>query len=133
MIRCVGEKAEGDGNGDRAGGDREPGELIREELDGEEGDEEDEDGLDEGGAADPAGGLGWPIFARGNGEVLGECGEGRAEHVGVGEDDGDGGGDDDPEPDQIVDESGEDYLYPKTFFRSIALPQSVKKAVLAAA
>jgi hypothetical protein len=34
---------------------------------------------------------------------------------------------------RIVDESGEDYLYPKTFFRSITLPQSVKKAVLAAA
>ena len=34
---------------------------------------------------------------------------------------------------RIVDESGSDYLYPKTFFRSIALPQSVRKAVLAAA
>jgi hypothetical protein len=34
---------------------------------------------------------------------------------------------------RIVDESGDDYLYPKTFFRSIALPQSVKRAVLAAA
>jgi hypothetical protein len=34
---------------------------------------------------------------------------------------------------RIVDESGEDYLYPKAFFRTIALPQSVKKAVLAAA
>lgn len=34
---------------------------------------------------------------------------------------------------RIVDESGDDYLYPKTFFRPIALPQSVKKAVLAAA
>jgi hypothetical protein len=34
---------------------------------------------------------------------------------------------------RIVDESGEDYLYPKAFFRAIALPQSVKKAVLAAA
>ena len=34
---------------------------------------------------------------------------------------------------RIVDESGEDYLYPKVMFRSIALPQSVKKAVLAAA
>lgn len=33
---------------------------------------------------------------------------------------------------RIVDESGEDYLYPKVFFRTIALPQSVKKAVLAA-
>jgi hypothetical protein len=33
---------------------------------------------------------------------------------------------------RIVDESGEDYLYPKAFFRPIALPQAVKKAVLAA-
>jgi hypothetical protein len=34
---------------------------------------------------------------------------------------------------RIIDESGEDYLYPKTFFRSIALPEAVRKAVLAAA
>ena len=34
---------------------------------------------------------------------------------------------------RIIDESGDDYLYPKTFFRPIALPQSVKRAVLAAA
>jgi len=34
---------------------------------------------------------------------------------------------------RIIDESGDDYLYPKAFFRSIALPQSVKRAVLAAA
>jgi len=34
---------------------------------------------------------------------------------------------------RIVDESGEDYLYPKAFFRTIALPQSVKRAILAAA
>jgi len=34
---------------------------------------------------------------------------------------------------RIIDESGEDYLYPKTFFRSIALPLSIRKAVLAAA
>jgi len=34
---------------------------------------------------------------------------------------------------RIVDESGEDYLYPKSFFRPVALPQSVKKAVLSAA
>jgi hypothetical protein len=33
---------------------------------------------------------------------------------------------------RIVDESGDDYLYPTAFFRSIALPQSLKKAVLAA-
>jgi hypothetical protein len=30
---------------------------------------------------------------------------------------------------RIIDESGDDYLYPKALFRSIALPQSVKKAV----
>lgn len=34
---------------------------------------------------------------------------------------------------RVIDESGEDYLYPKEFFRSIALPLSVKRAVLAAA
>jgi len=34
---------------------------------------------------------------------------------------------------RIVDESGEDYLYPKALFRPIALPQAVRKAVLAAA
>jgi hypothetical protein len=34
---------------------------------------------------------------------------------------------------RIIDESVSDYLYPKTVFRSIALPQSVKKAVLSAA
>jgi hypothetical protein len=34
---------------------------------------------------------------------------------------------------RIIDESGEDYLYPKGFFRSIALPLSIRKAVLAAA
>jgi hypothetical protein len=34
---------------------------------------------------------------------------------------------------RIVDESGDDYLYPKAFFRPVSLPQSVKKAVLAAA
>jgi hypothetical protein len=34
---------------------------------------------------------------------------------------------------RIVDESGNDYLYPKVFFRPIALPQAVRKAVLAAA
>jgi hypothetical protein len=33
---------------------------------------------------------------------------------------------------RVVDESGESYLYPKAFFRSLALPQGVKKAVLAA-
>jgi hypothetical protein len=34
---------------------------------------------------------------------------------------------------RIIDESGDDYLYPKGFFRAIALPQSIRKAVLAAA
>jgi hypothetical protein len=34
---------------------------------------------------------------------------------------------------RIIDESGDDYLCPKTFFRAIALPSAVKKAVLAAA
>lgn len=34
---------------------------------------------------------------------------------------------------RIIDESGDDYLYPKAFFRSVALPQSVKEAVLSAA
>jgi len=34
---------------------------------------------------------------------------------------------------RVVDESGEDYLYPKAFFRPIALPYSIKKALLAAA
>jgi hypothetical protein len=34
---------------------------------------------------------------------------------------------------RIIDESGEDYLYPKAFFRPIALPLAVKRAVLAAA
>ena len=34
---------------------------------------------------------------------------------------------------RIVDESGEDYLYPKALFRLIALPQAVRKAILAAA
>jgi len=34
---------------------------------------------------------------------------------------------------RIIDESGDDYLYPKTLFRPIDLPQAVRKAVLAAA
>jgi hypothetical protein len=34
---------------------------------------------------------------------------------------------------RVIDESGEDFLYPKTFFRPISLPQPVRKAVLAAA
>jgi hypothetical protein len=34
---------------------------------------------------------------------------------------------------RVIDESGEDYLYPKSLFRSVALPPSVKKAVLSLA
>jgi len=34
---------------------------------------------------------------------------------------------------RVFDESGEDYLYPKSFFRPIELSQTIKKAVLAAA
>ena len=34
---------------------------------------------------------------------------------------------------RVIDESGEEYLYPKAFFRAIDLPPTVKKAVLAAA
>ncbi|MBV9571047.1 MAG: hypothetical protein JO056_07395 [Alphaproteobacteria bacterium] len=34
---------------------------------------------------------------------------------------------------RVIDESGEDYLYPKSFFRPIELPQTIKRAVLAAA
>jgi hypothetical protein len=34
---------------------------------------------------------------------------------------------------RVIDESGQDYLYPEGFFRSIALPQAVNKAVLVAA
>jgi len=34
---------------------------------------------------------------------------------------------------RVLDESGEDYLYPKAYFRAIALPVSIKKAVLDAA
>jgi hypothetical protein len=32
---------------------------------------------------------------------------------------------------RIIDESGDDYLCPQWFFRSIALPRAVKRAVLA--
>ena len=44
-----------------------------------------------------------------------------------------------PDPDaekhgqlRVVDESGGDYLYPRSHFAEIVLPQSVRKAVLAA-
>ena len=33
---------------------------------------------------------------------------------------------------RVVDESGEDYLYPESHFAEIVLPQSIRKAVLAA-
>ena len=33
---------------------------------------------------------------------------------------------------RVIDESGEDYLYPKNYFASIELPTPVRKAVLAA-
>ena len=34
---------------------------------------------------------------------------------------------------RIVDESGEDYLYPREYFVAVELPQSVRRAVLLAA
>jgi hypothetical protein len=34
---------------------------------------------------------------------------------------------------RVIDESGDDYLYPKALFRAIALPQAIKKAPLTAA
>lgn len=34
---------------------------------------------------------------------------------------------------RIIDESGEDYLYPQNFFAPIELPQTLRRAVLAAA
>jgi hypothetical protein len=33
---------------------------------------------------------------------------------------------------RVIDESGEDYLYPSSFFASIVLPQPIRRAVLAA-
>ena len=33
---------------------------------------------------------------------------------------------------RVIDESGEDYLYPQSFFASIELPQPIRRAVLAA-
>jgi hypothetical protein len=33
---------------------------------------------------------------------------------------------------RVIDESGEDYLYPKSYFAAIELPTPVRKAVLAA-
>ena len=34
---------------------------------------------------------------------------------------------------RVIDESGEDYLYPRDFFLSIELPKAVERALLAAA
>jgi hypothetical protein len=34
---------------------------------------------------------------------------------------------------RVIDESGEDNLYPKRFFLPVTLPQSIRKAVLKAA
>ena len=34
---------------------------------------------------------------------------------------------------RVIDESGDDYLYPESFFIPVTLPQSVRKAILAAA
>jgi hypothetical protein len=34
---------------------------------------------------------------------------------------------------RVIDESGEDYLYPENFFIPVTLPPSVRKAILAAA
>ena len=33
---------------------------------------------------------------------------------------------------RVIDESGEDYLYPRSHFAKIDLPRSIRKAVLAA-
>jgi len=44
-----------------------------------------------------------------------------------------------PDPDaakhgqvRVIDESGDDYLYPQSFFAPIELPQPIRRAVLAA-
>ena len=34
---------------------------------------------------------------------------------------------------RVVDESGEDYLYPQEFFVAVELPQAIRRAVLSAA
>lgn len=34
---------------------------------------------------------------------------------------------------RVIDESGDDYLYPKSFFVAVTLPTAVRKAVLVAA
>jgi hypothetical protein len=33
---------------------------------------------------------------------------------------------------RVIDESGDGYLYPQAFFRPIALPEAITKAILAA-
>ena len=33
---------------------------------------------------------------------------------------------------RVIDESGEDYLYPQSFFAAIELPQPLRRAVLSA-
>ena len=33
---------------------------------------------------------------------------------------------------RVIDESGEDYLYPRTYFADVALPQQVERALEAA-
>ena len=33
---------------------------------------------------------------------------------------------------RVIDESGEDYLFPQSFFAPIELPQTIRRAVLAA-
>ncbi len=45
-----------------------------------------------------------------------------------------------PDPDagkidqiRVIDESGEDYLYPKNFFHPLPLPESIEKIVIRAA
>ena len=34
---------------------------------------------------------------------------------------------------RVIDESGEDYLYPESYFLSVALPAATRQAILAAA
>jgi hypothetical protein len=34
---------------------------------------------------------------------------------------------------RVIDESGEDYLYPEAYFKTIELPDEIKRAVIAAA
>ena len=31
---------------------------------------------------------------------------------------------------RVIDESGEDYLYPETYFKSIELPDEIKQAII---